>query len=373
MHEKRPHCYIQSLVVRPRASKPQPKGLPVINLGFNELPYPPSQAVLTAIQSATAHANSYGDPTCIALRSAIGHTYQLDSERVVCGNGSEELLDVIGRCFASTGDDIVISEYGYILFSIVANRVGAQLIKTKEHNFTTHIDSLLAAVTVNTRLVFIANPNNPTGTMVSEAELYKLARNLPSQTLLVLDLAYSEFASSSYISNVHELASEFDNIVITHTFSKAYGLAGLRVGWCYAPEWMIPALYSARGMGTVNAAAQAGAIAALEDRDTMLQRIRTIVDERERVAYSLSTMGLEVIPSRTNFLLLAPSSNSSGEADKLANYLFEQAGIVVNQTREAGLERFIRVSLSRPEHNTTLLNCVKDFMQSGQTITKSRQ
>lgn len=365
--EIRPHSYIKPIVVRPRVSRSQPKALPTINLGFNELPYPPSQKVLTAIQSAISNANSYGNPACDALRSAIGNTYQLDPGRIVCGNGSEELLDIIGRCFASTGDEIVISEYGYILFSIVANRVGATLIKTKEQNFTTHIDSVLAAVTDKTRIVFIANPNNPTGTMVSEAELRRLALGLPSQTILVLDLAYSEFASISYIANVHRLASEFNNIIITQTFSKAYGLAGLRVGWCYAPEWMIPILNSARGMGTVNAAAQAGAIAALDDRNTMFERIQTIITEKKRVAKILSSMGFEVIPSDTNFLLVAPSSCCADVADKLAVHLFEHSGIVVNQTREAGLERFIRFSLSIPEHNTTLVNSSQSFMEYIQT------
>lgn len=367
MCNNRPRGYIQTPSFRSRISKPQPKGLPIINLGFNELPYPPSPSVLNAIQSAITQANSYGNPTCELLRSAIGNTYQLDPERIICGNGSEELLDMVGRCFASTGDDIVISEYGYILFSIIAHRVGAQLIKAREQDFTTHIDHVLTTVTGNTRIVFIANPNNPTGTMVSYTELRRLAQGLPSHTLLVLDLAYSEFTTTSYIANVHTLASEFDNIVITQTFSKAYGLAGLRVGWCYAPAWMISQLYSARGMGSVNAAAQAGAIAALDDTGTMMERVKAIVAEKQRVARSLCSMEFEVISSSTNFLLIATPSGNIDTADKLAIHLFEQAGIVVNQTRETGLERFIRFSLSSPEHNTALLNSVQAFLTSTQT------
>jgi len=367
MSEGRPRAYIQPLAVRARLSRLQPKGLPLINLSFNELPYSPSPSVLIAIQTATANANCYGNPTCDQLRTAIGNTYQLDPKRIVCGNGSEELLDIIGRCFASTGDDIVISEYGYIQFPIVANRVGAQLVKAKERHFTTHIDNVLEAVTDNTRIVFIANPNNPTGSMVSDSELYRLAEALPSHTVLVLDLAYGEFASRSYNANVHSLASEFNNVVITQTFSKAFGLAGLRVGWCYAPEWMIPLLYAARGMGTVNAAAQAGAIAALEDMNTILARVDTIVAEKERVTGSLLLMGLEVIPSKANFLLVAPHRNKNDTADKLAVHLFEHAGIVVNQTREAGLERFIRFSLSIPEHNTALVNSIRTFVENGVT------
>ena len=365
MVEERARSYIQPLAIRQRVARPQPKGLPVINLSFNELPYPPSESVLTAIQSATANANSYGNPTNDQLRSAIAHSYQLNPDRIVCGNGSEELLDIIGRCFASTADEIIISEYGYILFSIVANRVGATLIKTKEKNYTTHIDHILAAVTEKTRIVFIANPNNPTGTMVSDTELHRLAQALPPQAVLVLDLAYSEFASEPYIANVHRIASEFNNVVITQTFSKAYGLAGLRVGWCYAPEWMVPILYAARGMGTVNAAAQAAAIAALDDKDTMLARVSIILTEKKRVAETLSSMGFEAIPSHTNFLMAAPLSGNSDTADKLAAHLFDDAGFVVNQTREAGLEHFIRFSLSIPDHNTAFLNSVQKFIDKG--------
>ena len=360
--KQRAHSYIQPLAVKSRVSRPQPNGLPIINLSFNELPSPPSDSVLAAIQSATNQANSYGDPSCEKLRTAIGNTYQLDPNRIICGNGSEELLDIIGRCFASTRDEIVTSEYGYILFSIVANRVGAQLIKTKEQDFTTQIDNVLAAVTDKTRIVFIANPNNPTGTMVSDTELCRLTEALSQQTIVVLDLAYSEFASNGYIAKAHRLASEFNNVVITQTFSKAYGLAGLRVGWCYAPDWMIPILYAARGMGTVNAAAQAGAIAALDERDTMWARVSATISERKRVAESLLSMGFDVIPSETNFLLVAPPDSTGEVADQLATHLFEHAGIVVNQTREAGLECFIRFSLSLPENNRMLVDSLRIFI-----------
>lgn len=364
MVKKTPTSYIQPLAIKPRVSRVQPKGLPIVNLSFNELPYPPLQAITTAIDAATANANSYGNPSCELLRAAIADTYRLDPERIVCCNGSEEILDIIGRCFASIGDDIVISEFGYIQFPIVANRVGAQLVKAKEVHFTTHVDNVLTAVTDKTRIVFIANPNNPTGTMVSESELRRLAQALPSNTVLVIDLAYGEFAGKSYNANVHDLAAEFNNVVVTQTFSKAFGLAGLRVGWCSAPKWMIPYLYAARGMGTVNAAAQAGALAALDVIDAISARVHIVASERERVTESLMAMGIEVIPSSANFLLVAPHESSGDIADKLSTHLFDHAGIVVNQTREAGLERFIRFSLSVPRHNTLLLNSVQAFLDN---------
>lgn len=362
MSEPTPRGYIQPLAVRQRIERLQPAGLPIINLSFNELPYPPTKSVLAAIQTATAHANNYGDPTCKKLAMAIGDTHELDPNRIVCGNGSEELLDIIGRCFAGSGDEIVISEYGYILFSIISARVGAELVKAKEDNFTTQIDNILAVVTDTTRIVFIANPNNPTGTMVSASELRRLAHALSPQTILVLDLAYSEFGNDNYINAVYSIASDYNNVVITRTFSKAFGLAGLRAGWCYAPEWMVPVLYAARGMGTVNAAAQAGAIAALDDQKTMLHRVSNIQTEKNRVAASLSAVGFDVVPGEANFLMAAPPGGSSADADKLTTHLFDDAGIIINQTREAGLERFIRFSISLPEHNTRLISSVKSYM-----------
>ena len=144
-------------------------------------------------------------------------------------------------------------------------------------------------------------------------------------------------------------------------FSKAFGLAGLRVGWCYAPPWMIPNLYAARGMGTVNAAAQAGAIAVLDESDAITDQVDSIVAERERVAQSLSSMAFDVVPSSANFLLVAPPNSSREQADKLAEHLFNTSGIIVNRTRESGLEQFVRFSLSIPELNEKLLDSVKSY------------
>jgi len=364
MAEQKPQSYISPLAVRSRVDRIQPKRLPIINLSFNELPYPPSPSVLSAINKTTVQANCYGNPSCELLRTAIGDTYRLDANCVICGNGSEELLDIIGRCFAGPDDEIVISEYGYIQFPIVANRVGAELVKAREHHFTSCVDNLLAAVTDRTKIVFIANPNNPTGTMISEAELERLARQLPSTVLLVIDLAYGEFVSRTYNASVRSMAANFDNVVVTQTFSKAFGLAGLRVGWCYAADWLIPILNAARGMGTVNAAAQAAAVAALDDMETVSERIEQIKSEKTRLYDSLVSSGFEVIPSSANFLMVARTGGDHVLADKLAEHLFNQAGIVVNQTREAGLERFIRFSLSTKENNDLLLECLLTFAQN---------
>lgn len=359
--QSRPASIITPLAVRARIDRPQPKGLPIINLSFNESPFGPSDEVAAAINKAGKQANHYGDPSCTELRHALAHNNALSPDSIICGNGSEELLDVIGRVFAGNGDEIVISQFGYIQFPIVANRVGAKLIRAPETNFTSSTDALLAAVTPRTKIVFLANPNNPTGTFMAESELERLAANLPKTIVLVIDIAYGEFASFGYCSRVHQLAGRYDNMIVTRTFSKAYGLAGLRAGWCHAPDWMIPLLYAGRGMGTVNAIAQSAALAALNDLDFVRKNTDYIVAERNRVAEALVSVGFETLPSRANFLLTRPVGSSKKHTEKLVDHLFDEAGILVNLTRETGLESFFRFSLSLTEHNDRLIECVGDF------------
>lgn len=366
---ERARTYIEPLNIRARAIRPQPKGLPVIDLSFNELPWAPSHHVQGVIDATALKANLYGNPTCQELRASIADCWSLNPEQVICGNGSEELLDVIGRVFARADDEILISEYGYIQFPIVANRVGATLVKAPETEYTTSVDALLGNVSEKTTLVFLANPNNPTGTMIDESELRRLASSLPSSAVLVIDMAYGEFAGIDYCSSVHKLVDDFDNVIVTRTFSKAYGLAGLRIGWLYAPEWMIPSLYAARGMGTANAVGQAAAVAALEDIKLVQERVKTIVAERERIRKQLHDVGLNIVPSHANFMMASYERDDGVDkkrsdedyADAMAAHLYDDAGILVNKTREAGLEKFIRFSVSLPEHNSRLLDCLGQF------------
>lgn len=358
----RPRPYLDPMPVRGRIAKSQPLGLPVINMGFNELPWGPSPAVALALAQAADHAQAYGNPHCDSLRAAIGERNALDPDHIICGNGSEELLDVIGRVFARPRDEILIPAFGYIQFALTANRVGASLIKAPEQNYTTDVEALMGAVTERTRIIFLANPNNPTGTWLPVSELDRLIAGLPSSVLLVLDLAYGEFADAGYCAEVHKRVDAYENIVITRTFSKAYGLAGVRVGWCHGPDWIIPALYAARAMGPVNALAQAAALAALGDVDTVHSRVAQIKSERSRLTHDLRERGCHVLESHTNFLLFKPPFATPDVTETLVVHLFDTAGLIVNRTREAGLEEFLRVSISLPEHNDLLLKTVDTFL-----------
>ncbi len=359
-----PQPYLAQMPVRGRIQRMQPRGLPIVNLGYNELPHGPSPAVRAALADAGTHANRYGSPFADGLRADLGARFGLDPDRIICGNGSEDLLDVIARVFARPGDEVLIPTFGYIQFALVANRQGATLVKAAERDLTTDPAALLAAVTPLTRVLFLANPNNPTGTMLSVPALEALVDAIPGHVVVVLDLAYGEFAGEGYCDAVHRLADARDNVVVTRTFSKAYGLAGVRVGWACAPAWMVPHLYAARAMGPVNALAQNAARVALAETDLLQARIEEVVSERARVTGVLTQYGVEVTPSHTNFLLVRPAGDDPARTEALVEYLFSEAGIVVNRTREAGLESWLRFSLGLPAQNDLLLDTVARFLEN---------
>ncbi len=356
----KPHSYLEPLVVRGRISRPQPKGLPIVNLGFNELPYGPTPKVEQALNETLPRAYAYGGPYCDALRDGLAAANGLEADEIICGNGSEELLDVIARNYARGGDEILISAYGYIQFEMCARRQGARIVKAPEADFVTDVDALLGAITDKTKLLFLANPNNPTGTLLPMAQMQRLVDNVPSHIMVVLDLAYGEFVDGEYCRATHRMTQGRSNVIVTRTFSKAYGLAGLRVGWTHAPKDALPGLYAARGMGSVNAMAQAAAEAALQDMDVVNARVSEVVAERQRLAGVLTQCGLKVLPSETNFLMI--TTGEADETEALVVHLFDDAGLVVARTRETGLEDWMRFSIGTPAQNDLLLASVARFL-----------
>jgi histidinol-phosphate aminotransferase len=243
-----------------------------------------------------------------------------------------------------------------------ARRQGARIVKAPEADFVTDVDALLGAITDKTKLLFLANPNNPTGTLLPLSEMQRLVENVPENIMVVLDLAYGEFVDSEYCRATHRLAQGRANVIVTRTFSKAYGLAGLRVGWAHAPRDVLPGLYAARGMGSVNALAQASAVAVLQDMAVVNARVAEVVSERQRVAGVLVQRGLRVLPSETNFLMMTTGDAATTEA--LVVHLFDDAGLVISRTREAGLEEWMRFSMGTPAQNDLLLESVGRFLDA---------
>ncbi|MEM1198644.1 MAG: histidinol-phosphate transaminase [Pseudomonadota bacterium] len=363
MGDLHPESHISGLKVRQRISRKQPKGLPIINMGFNEMPYPPPQPVVDALSARALHAHRYGSAACNDLRQALSGLNGLPAEQLICGNGSEELIDVVGRCFVRPGEGIVISQYGYIQFSMIAHRLGAKLTKASETHYTAQADSILAAVDETTKLIYLANPNNPTGTLMAPEEVARLVEALPGNVVLVLDLAYGEFVGEDFCRRMHALVGAHENVVVTRTFSKIYGLAGVRIGWAHAPAWMMGGLSAARGMGSVNGFAEGAALAALSAQDTVNARVNELLSERNKMVDALNATPLNVVQSHTNFIMCGVPGEDPDLVDALVGYLFDEAGIVVGPVREEGLGGFVRFSLSLPEHNALLVEAVKSFME----------
>jgi histidinol-phosphate aminotransferase len=296
----------------------------------------------------------YPDPASTDLRQAIGRRYDLPPDDLVCGNGSEELLDIIGRLYARPGDEILFSDHGFLQFAIVALRVGATPVRAAERGLTADIDTLLAAVTPRTRILFLANPNNPTGTHVDAAELRRLRDGLPGDVVLVIDSAYAEYVDEPGYSAGHELVVGTDNVIVTRTFSKAFGLAALRVGWAHCPPAMSGVLNRMRGIGNVNAIAQAAAVAALDDLGFVARVRDETARERARLSQALAGLGLDVVPSVTNFVIARfPAGSNRGAAAAIQHLAARD--ILVRAVEDYDLPDHLRITIGLPAENDRLI------------------
>lgn len=270
----------------------------------NESPLGPSPAAVAAGREAMANVHLYPDADTRALCEALGKAHGLNPAWIMCGTGSESLIEVLCRAYAGPGDEVLMPQFSFPMFSIFVNAVGATVVTSAAPNFTADVDALLAAVTEKTRLVFLANPNNPTGTWVDRAAIAKLVAGLPERVLLVLDSAYAEYLQDpTYDAGLHYVTEHPGRVVVLRTFSKLYALAGLRVGWMHADPTTIDLLRRARLIFPVTAPSQAAAIAALSDT----AHVRRSVEHNQQwlpwLTKELKALGVEVLPSGGNFVL----------------------------------------------------------------------
>ena len=239
----------------------------VFKLSSNETPLGPSPRAIEAYKSVAAHLQDYPDGSAAALREAIGRAFGLDPDRIVCGAGSDDLLNLLARAYLADGDEAIHTTHGFLVYPIATLGTGAKPVVAPETNYTASVDAILAAVTNKTKIVFLANPNNPTGTYISFDEVKRLHRNLPPHVLLVLDAAYAEYVRRNDYESGIELVATSDNVVMTPTFSKIHGLAALRLGWMFGPAHVVAAINRVRGPFNVNTPAIAAGIAAIEDHE----------------------------------------------------------------------------------------------------------
>jgi histidinol-phosphate aminotransferase len=335
--------------------------LPILNLSTNESSFGASPLAVEAIKDRAAQPNRYPDPASTDLRNAIGEAFGLDPDLITCGNGSEEVIDGIARVYARPGDEILFSEYGFLQFPILAWRTGATAVKAAGDGLKTDVSNLLAAVTEKTKLVLVANPDNPTGTYIPAAEMKRLRDNLPSHVVLVVDSAYCEYVDDPAFTDGLELVAGHDNVIVTRTFSKAWGLAGLRVGWGYGPASMISALNLMRGIGNVNAMAQAGAVAALKD-PAHVDMVRTKTDEaRNKFEADLKQFGVVAVPGAANFVLVKfPTEDTNRRAIDAHRHLAAE-NIYVRSNEDYGLDDYLRITVGTIQECDRVIESLQRF------------
>src|SRR5690349_11482713 len=282
---------------------PEPGGR-VFKLSANETPFGPSPKAIEAYKQAAVHLEDYPEGTSRVLREAIGRTYGLDPDRIICGAGSDEILNLLAHTYLGQGDEAISTTHGFLVYPIATMAVGARNVIAEETNLTCNVDAILKAVTPKTKLVWLANPNNPTGTYIPFDEVKRLRAGLPGHVLLVLDAAYSDFVSRNDYEIGLELVATTENTVMTHTFSKIHGLAALRIGWMFGPINIVDAVNRIRGPFNVSTPAMRAAVAAIEDT-AFIQMSREHTEKwRGWLTDEISKLGLTVTPSVANFILI---------------------------------------------------------------------
>ncbi|MFD1131980.1 histidinol-phosphate transaminase [Psychrobacter sanguinis] len=329
----------------------------VLKLASNENPLGSSPYVTLAITKKLDQLARYPDGNGSDLKQAVADFNDVDSTQVTLGNGSNDLLDIIARTFVSHNDAIVYSEYSFIVYSMLAKMIGATGIEVPAKRYGHDLEAMLEAVqqNQNVRMVFIANPNNPTGTLLSKQDILHFVEQVPSHVLIVLDEAYIEYCPES---NNRQLIDDFDNVIIVRTFSKAYGLAGLRVGYALSHPNVANLLNRIRQPFNVSLLAQSAAVAALADQD-FIAKVHKINDGQMRwICKQFDALGLGFVKSYANFVMV-----NVGDAAGICQALLQQ-GVIVRPLADYGLDEWLRITVGTPEDNTRLIDTLRDTLES---------
>lgn len=330
----------------------------VVKLSSNENPFGPSDKAVEAFRRASHELHRYPNTHHTPLRTAIAEQHGLDADRIICGVGSDEILAFLCQAYAGVGDEVVYTEHGFSMYKISALAAGATPVEVGETDRTVDVDKILAGCTDRTRLVFIANPGNPTGTMVPMGELKRLAESLPPKALLVLDGAYAEFADG--FDGGAALVEARENVVMTRTFSKAYGLGGLRVGWGYGPQEIIDTLNRVRPPFNLGDMQLATALSAVEDQAHTLEYVARNGELRAGMTADLRALGIAVDESFANFILarFADAAQAQGAQEALL-----RAGYLVRPVVGYGFPEALRITIGTPEDCAGVTRALKLFME----------
>jgi len=332
----------------------------VIRLASNESALGPSPLAMEAYRAAAIELHRYPDGGSVTLRQALGKRHGLDPERIVCGTGSDELISLLARAYCGPGDEVIYSRHGFLMYPIAAQSAGATPVAVPEKNLTADVDAMLARLTDKTRLVFLANPNNPTGTYLSRDEVKRLHQGLAPATLLIIDAAYAEFVARNDYEPGIELVERAENVVMLRTFSKIYALAGLRLGWAYCSAGVADVLNRVRGVFNVNLPAQAAGLAALEDVASVA-RARAHNDVwRPWLEDQLGALGLSTTAAVANFVL-ARFPAKPKDAGAAWGFL-KSRGILTRKMGAYGLPEHLRISIGLEDEMRAVVAALGEFL-----------
>jgi histidinol-phosphate aminotransferase len=333
----------------------------IIKLASNENPLGPSPAALQAMQHVLAHLNLYPDGNAFYLKHKLADKLTVQPGNLILGNGSNEIIEFVGHAFMEPGVDVVVSQYCFAVYPLVAMIFGANLITVPAKNYGHDLPAMLKAITPKTRVVFVANPNNPTGTLISKQDLADFANQIPENVLLVMDEAYIEFLSdpTDFISEIRR--GQKTNLLLMRTFSKIFGLAGLRLGYGIGNPDLIAALEKVRQPFNINSIAQAGALAALDDADHVRRTRDNNSAGLKLYVDAFQKLGLEFVPSAGNFILVRV-----GEGQRVFEAM-QKLGVIVRPMAGYQLPEWIRISVGTPEENTRCLTALDSVLSKARS------
>ncbi len=335
----------------------------VHRLASNETPLGPSPAAIAAVKASADHLQLYPDGSATMLRTAIAAQFGLNADRIVCGAGSDELLNLLAQAYIEPGDEAIYTEHGFLIYRIAILGTGGIPVVAPETDLTASVDAILAAVTPKTKLVFLANPNNPTGTYLPFSEVRRLHSGLPGHVLLVLDAAYAEYVRHNDYDSGIELVATSDNVVMTRTFSKIHGLAALRLGWLYGPADVVDAINRIRGPFNVGAPAIAAGAAAIADQTFVDTAVAHNEEWLPWVTRALEQLGLTVTPSAGNFVLVHfPDADGKRAAD--ADRFLLDRGIILRRVAAYGLPNALRMTIGDEEANRDTVEALRAFLDT---------
>jgi len=337
----------------------------IVKLASNENPFGMPESAKQAMLLAAAELGRYPDANGFELKQALAARYGVPADWITLGNGSNDILEIAAHAFVQQGQAVLFSQYSFAIYALAAQGVGARSIVAPAKDYGHDLDAMAAAIDADTRLIFIANPNNPTGTFIGAAEMEAFLKRVPAHVVVVLDEAYNEFLAKEDQFESSAWVRQFPNLVVSRTFSKAYGLAGLRVGFAIAQPLLTDLMNRIRQPFNVNSIAQAAAIAALNDKDFLEKGAANNSAGYQQFTEAFTALGLEYVPSHGNFVLVKVGDDDGAGAR--VNLALLKQGVIVRPVGSYGLPQWLRISIGLPQENAILIAALGKALAEART------